>query len=127
MGAIPLWLQNITFSLLGGGITDTHHKNQGALGLRFRGEHTENPPSERTVSFTKPSLGQQFLSVKMTHCFGPSARRVPSQRHTAPKPCGTFWVSVIIRGLPNFDRKSRSKIFPLIYISHQNGFNFHLY
>lgn len=43
MGTIPLWLQNITFSLLGEGITETHHKNQVARGLRFQGPAHSKP------------------------------------------------------------------------------------
>lgn len=80
MGAIPQWLQNITFSLLRGWITDTHHKNQVAQGLKFQGPTHSNRPYGQNVSFTEHSLGLQFLLVKMTHCLLFFYSLVPSWR-----------------------------------------------
>lgn len=52
MRAILSWLQEkITLSLLGGGITDTHHKNQVARRLRFQEPAASKPstPEEQIV------------------------------------------------------------------------------
>lgn len=70
MEAIPLWLQNITFSLLGGWITVTHHKNQVAPGSKVSGAHTfKTLHSSRAYRLQSLPWDSSFLLVKMTHCF----------------------------------------------------------
>lgn len=78
--AIPLRLQNITFSWLWGGLLTHTTKRQSGQGSQVSGEHIQKPPSVEGRIVYKALPRRAALPVKMTHC-GSHLDGAPCQRY----------------------------------------------